>query len=107
TAEETVSTAGVSMPVSTTGMVQESNSSPRATRYKGKVIMIESKPEQTTTKLKERQERAGYEAAIRLQEQLDEEENQRIARDAEIAQRIQKEIKASERQRMAQVHQAA
>nr|GEY79803.1 hypothetical protein [Tanacetum cinerariifolium] len=43
----------------------------------------------------------------RLQEQLDEEENQRIARDAEIAQRIQEEIKASERQRMAQVHQAA
>nr|GEW21785.1 putative reverse transcriptase domain-containing protein [Tanacetum cinerariifolium] len=78
TAEETISTAGVSMPVSTGGMVQENTSSPRATKDKGKVIMTEFEPEQTTTKLKERQERAGYEAAIRLQEQQDEEENQRI-----------------------------
>ncbi|GJW95369.1 hypothetical protein Tco_0175041 [Tanacetum coccineum] len=77
TAEETVSTAGASMPVSTADM------------------------------LKETQERAGYEAAIRLQEQLDEEETYRIARDAEIVQRLQEEIDAAERQRMAQVHQAA
>ncbi|GJZ61965.1 hypothetical protein Tco_0618102 [Tanacetum coccineum] len=42
--------------------------------------MDESKPEQTKTKLQQRQERAGYEAAIRLQEQLDEEERKRIAR---------------------------
>nr|GEX28422.1 xylulose kinase-1 [Tanacetum cinerariifolium] len=75
TAKETVSTAGVSMTVSIAGMVQESTSSPRATKDKGKAIMIESKPEQTTTKLRERQKRAGYEAAIRLQEQQDEEEN--------------------------------
>ncbi|GJT53630.1 putative ribonuclease H-like domain-containing protein [Tanacetum coccineum] len=46
-------------------------------------------------KLKQRQERAGYEATIRLQEQLDEEERQRIARDAEVAQRLQEEIDAS------------
>ncbi|GKA45987.1 hypothetical protein Tco_0738783, partial [Tanacetum coccineum] len=64
-------------------------------------------PEQTTTKLKQRQERAGYEAAIRLQEQLDEEESQRIARDAEVAQRLQEEFDAAEKQKMAQVHQAA
>ncbi|GJW08920.1 hypothetical protein Tco_1571343 [Tanacetum coccineum] len=57
--------------------------------------------------LKQRQEIAGYEAAIRLQEQLDEEESKRIAKDAEVAQRLQEEIDASERQRMAQVHQAA
>ncbi|GKA98325.1 hypothetical protein Tco_0826262 [Tanacetum coccineum] len=69
--------------------------------------MTESEPKQATTKLKQRQEIAGYEAAIRLQEQLDEEESQRIARDVEVAQRLQEEIDASERQRMAQVHQAA
>ncbi|GJZ21027.1 putative ribonuclease H-like domain-containing protein [Tanacetum coccineum] len=72
-AEESVSTAGASMPVSTAGMVQEVN------KDKGKGIMIESEPEQTKTKLQQRQERAGYEAAVRLQEQLDEEaEDQRI-----------------------------
>ncbi|GKA99201.1 hypothetical protein Tco_0827138 [Tanacetum coccineum] len=74
TAEESVSTAGASMPVSTAGMVQEVN------KDKGKGIMTESEPEQTKTKLQQRQERAGYEAAVRLQEQLDEEERQRIAR---------------------------
>ncbi|GKB98427.1 hypothetical protein Tco_0984564 [Tanacetum coccineum] len=52
TAEEIVSTVGASMPVST----------------------AEFELEQTTIKLKERQERAGYEVAIRLQEQLNEEE---------------------------------
>ncbi|GKE02159.1 hypothetical protein Tco_1390142 [Tanacetum coccineum] len=57
-AEESVSTTGASMPVSTT----------------------EYEPEQTKTKLQQRQERAGYEAAIRLQEQLDEEERQKIAK---------------------------
>ncbi|GKC10817.1 hypothetical protein Tco_1007599, partial [Tanacetum coccineum] len=107
TAEETVSTAGVSMPVSTADMVQESTSSLRATKDKGKAIITESEPEQITTKLKETQERAGYEAAIRLQEQLNEEETYRIVRDAEIVQRLQEEIDATERQRMAQVHQAA
>nr|GEW36841.1 hypothetical protein [Tanacetum cinerariifolium] len=81
TAEEKVSTDGVSIPISTASMVQESTSSPRATKDKGKAIMMESEPEKTTTKLRERQERAGYKAAIRLQEQQDKEENQRIARD--------------------------
>ncbi|GKB94470.1 hypothetical protein Tco_0980607 [Tanacetum coccineum] len=51
-----------------------------AAKDKGKAKMDESKPEQTKTKLQQRQERAGYEAAIRLQEQLDEEERKRIAR---------------------------
>ncbi|GJU12220.1 hypothetical protein Tco_1134616 [Tanacetum coccineum] len=40
--------------------------------------MTESQPKPTTTKMKERQERAGFEATIRLQEQLDEEERQRV-----------------------------
>nr|GEX32096.1 hypothetical protein [Tanacetum cinerariifolium] len=97
TTEETVTTAGVLILVSTAGMVQENTPSPRATKYKGKAIMTKSKPEQTTTKLKQRQERAGYEATIRLQEQLDEEERQKIARDEEIAQMLQEEIDAAER----------
>ncbi|GKC39606.1 hypothetical protein Tco_1051990 [Tanacetum coccineum] len=72
------------------------------------VSTAESEPEQTTTKLKQRQERDGYEAAIRLQEQLDKEESQRIAKDAEVAQRLQEEFDAVEKkQKMAQVHQAA
>ncbi|GJZ29434.1 hypothetical protein Tco_0574081 [Tanacetum coccineum] len=62
TTKESVSTAGASMPVSTAGTVQEVN------KDKGKGIMTESEPKQTKTKLQQRQERAGYEAAIRLQE---------------------------------------
>ncbi|GKG23347.1 hypothetical protein Tco_0391383, partial [Tanacetum coccineum] len=46
-----------------------------ASKDKGKAIMIESVLEQTTIKLKLNQERAGLEAAIRLQEQLNDEEN--------------------------------
>ncbi|GKG55775.1 hypothetical protein Tco_0574669, partial [Tanacetum coccineum] len=42
--------------------------------------MTEYEPEQTKTKLHQRQKRLGYEIAVRLQEQLDEEERQRIAR---------------------------
>nr|GEU47394.1 hypothetical protein [Tanacetum cinerariifolium] len=48
-----------------------------ASKDKGKGIMTESEPEQTTTKLQQRQERDSYEAAVRLQEQLDEEERER------------------------------
>ncbi|GJY34169.1 hypothetical protein Tco_0418638 [Tanacetum coccineum] len=51
-----------------------------ASKDKGKGIVTEPKPEQTTTKLQQRQERAGFEAAIRLQEQFDEEERQRNLR---------------------------
>ncbi|GJX91879.1 hypothetical protein Tco_0345205 [Tanacetum coccineum] len=50
------------------------------TKDKGKDKMDESDPEKTKTKLLQRQERACYEAAVRLQEQLDEEERKRIAR---------------------------
>ncbi|GJT95648.1 hypothetical protein Tco_1091166 [Tanacetum coccineum] len=67
TAKETISTAGALMPVSTAGLVQENTSSSRASKDKGKVVITESDPEQTASKLKERQERAGYEAAIKLQ----------------------------------------
>ncbi|GKG21141.1 hypothetical protein Tco_0383736, partial [Tanacetum coccineum] len=68
-AEERVSTVGASMLVCTAGFVQEITSLLRASKDKGKGVIIESEPEQTTSKLKERQERAGYEADIKLQEQ--------------------------------------
>ncbi|GJR85729.1 hypothetical protein Tco_0209740 [Tanacetum coccineum] len=54
-------------------------------KYKGKAIMEESEPIQTKTKRQQEQERLGYEEALRLQEQLDEEERQRIARVQEEA----------------------
>ncbi|GKE53986.1 hypothetical protein Tco_1489142 [Tanacetum coccineum] len=110
-----VSTA--SRIVSTAGMIQQVNiiiPSSSATKDKGKAIMTESEPEQTTTKLKQRQERAGYEAAIRLQEQLDEEERQRIARDAEedIRARVEadeeltQKLQVEERDKYSEVDQA-
>ncbi|GJY98094.1 hypothetical protein Tco_0515004 [Tanacetum coccineum] len=51
-----------------------------AAKDKGKAKIDESKPEQTKTKLQQRQERAGYEAAVRLQEKLNEEERKRISK---------------------------
>ncbi|GKD98487.1 hypothetical protein Tco_1382384, partial [Tanacetum coccineum] len=51
---------------------------------KGKGIITEPEPEKKT-ELQQRQERASLEATIRLEEQFNEEESQRIARDAEIA----------------------
>ncbi|GKE34484.1 hypothetical protein Tco_1453806 [Tanacetum coccineum] len=65
--KESVSTAGASMPVSTAGTVQESVNTAGA-----------SMP--VSTAGTHRQERDGYETTVRLQEQLDEEERQRIAR---------------------------
>nr|GEW36876.1 hypothetical protein [Tanacetum cinerariifolium] len=51
-----------------------------AAKEKGKAIMTESEPVQTKTKLQQEQERLSYKAAVRLQEELDEEERQRMAR---------------------------
>ncbi|GJV06489.1 hypothetical protein Tco_1344145 [Tanacetum coccineum] len=95
TAEESVSTAGASMPVSTAGMVQEVNisiPSPVAVKDKGKGKMEESEDEQTKrTKLQQEQDRLGHEAAVRLQEELDEEERHKMARVHEAAQSFTKE----------------
>ncbi|GJV04162.1 hypothetical protein Tco_1337731 [Tanacetum coccineum] len=118
TAKESVSTASASMPVTTAGTVQEVN------KDKGNGIMTESELKQTKTKLQQRQERAGYEAAVRLKEQLDEEERQMIAKvheeassfnikeweniqatieaDEELTQRIQ----AEEREKYSEVEKA-
>ncbi|GJZ68409.1 hypothetical protein Tco_0631649 [Tanacetum coccineum] len=66
TAEESINTTGASIPV--------------VIKDKGKAKMDESEPKQTKIKLQQRQERACYEAAVRLQEQLDKEGRKRIAR---------------------------
>ncbi|GKD67226.1 hypothetical protein Tco_1309334 [Tanacetum coccineum] len=90
TAEESVSTAGPSMTVSIAGMVQEVNisiPSPVIVKDKGKGKMEESEDEQSKrTKLQQEQERFGHKATVRLQEELDEEEIQRMARVHEAAQ---------------------
>nr|GEZ25113.1 hypothetical protein [Tanacetum cinerariifolium] len=84
TAKESVSTVGASMPVSTTGIVQEVNisiPSPFAVKDKGKGKIKESEDERTNkTKLQQEQDRLGHEVAVRLQEELDEEERQRMVR---------------------------
>ncbi|GKC68167.1 putative ribonuclease H-like domain-containing protein, partial [Tanacetum coccineum] len=59
---------------------------------KGKAIMKKDESVQKKSKKQLEQERLGYEEAIRLQEQLNEEERQKIARDAEIAKQLQEEI---------------
>ncbi|GJZ85740.1 hypothetical protein Tco_0651079 [Tanacetum coccineum] len=59
---------------------------------KGKAIMKDDESVQKKTKKQLEQERLGLEEAIRLQEQINEEERQRIVRDAEIAKQLQEEI---------------
>ncbi|GJT88558.1 hypothetical protein Tco_1070275 [Tanacetum coccineum] len=61
--------------------------SKEARKDKGKAIMTEPEPEKKSKKLLE-QERLGLEEAIRLQEQVDEEERAQIARDEEIARQL-------------------
>nr|GEY05152.1 uncharacterized mitochondrial protein AtMg00810-like [Tanacetum cinerariifolium] len=51
-----------------------------ATKDKSKGKMTESETLQTKTKLQQEQERLGFEATVRLQAELDEEERQRITR---------------------------
>ncbi|GJS43533.1 hypothetical protein Tco_0568576 [Tanacetum coccineum] len=66
--------------------------SPVVVKDKGKGKMEESKDDQTKrTKLQQEQERLSYEVAVRLQEELDEEERQRMARVHEAAQSFTEE----------------
>nr|GEY22667.1 hypothetical protein [Tanacetum cinerariifolium] len=67
---------------STDGVVQEVNIPlPVVVKDRGTCKMEESEDEQTKrTKLQQEQDRLGYEAAVRLQEDLDEEERQRMAK---------------------------
>ncbi|GKD47912.1 hypothetical protein Tco_1276888, partial [Tanacetum coccineum] len=59
---------------------------------KGKAIMKEDEFVQKKAKQKLEKEILGHEEAIRLQEQINEEEKQRIARDAEVAKQLQEKF---------------
>ncbi|GJV02469.1 hypothetical protein Tco_1336038 [Tanacetum coccineum] len=92
TTEEDISTA---KPVSTAGAtvttasVDVSTATVSTAKDKGKGLMEEFEPVQTKTKLQLEQERLGYEEALRLQVELEEEE--RVEADEELAQRLQAE----------------
>ncbi|GKA49728.1 hypothetical protein Tco_0742801 [Tanacetum coccineum] len=76
-------------------------------KYKGKAILIEDESVQKKSKKQEQEERLNHEEAIRLQEQINEEERKRIARDAEIAKQLQEEYdKAGKKEAVTEVDTA-
>ncbi|GKA71839.1 hypothetical protein Tco_0778055 [Tanacetum coccineum] len=85
------STAGIEIstaPINDNTASESLSTAGKETRkYKGKAIMTEPEPEKKSKKLLE-QERLGLEEAIRLQEQVVEEEIAQIARDEEIARQL-------------------
>ncbi|GJT02845.1 putative ribonuclease H-like domain-containing protein [Tanacetum coccineum] len=85
TASPEVKTAGVSVNDIVAKSLVYIRRSAANTKDKGKGIMEESELAMTKTKRQQEQERLSYEAALRLQEQLDEKERQRIARAYEAA----------------------
>ncbi|GJW22476.1 hypothetical protein Tco_0033098 [Tanacetum coccineum] len=93
TANISVSTASATPEVSTAAenLVYIRRSAEKR-KDKGKAIMKEDESVQKKTKKQLEQERLRHEEAIRLQEQINEEERQRIARDAEIAKQLQEEF---------------
>ncbi|GJX45258.1 hypothetical protein Tco_0261934 [Tanacetum coccineum] len=93
TANISVSTASATPEVSTTAenLVYIRRSAEKR-NDRGKAIMKEDEYVQKKTKKQLEKERIGHEEAIRLQEQINEEERQRIARDAEIAKQLQEEF---------------
>ncbi|GJS96260.1 hypothetical protein Tco_0803228 [Tanacetum coccineum] len=80
--EKEISTANIS--VSTTG-VSTTEAVLIKRKDKGKAIMKDDEYVQKKTKKQLEQERLGHKEAIRLQEQINEEERQRIVKDAKIA----------------------
>ncbi|GJS83031.1 hypothetical protein Tco_0749572 [Tanacetum coccineum] len=78
TAEESLSTAGGTVTYT------RRSAEKRSRQDKGKAIMIEEEPKKKSKKELE-QERLSYAEAIRLEEQMNEEQRAQIARDEEIA----------------------
>ncbi|GKB03369.1 integrase, catalytic region, zinc finger, CCHC-type containing protein [Tanacetum coccineum] len=108
TASVPISTASATPEVSTTvkNLVYIRRSAEKK-KDKGKAIMIEDESVQKKSKKQLEQERLSHEEAIRLQEQIDEEERKRIARDAEIAKQLQEEYdKAGKKEVVAEVDTA-
>ncbi|GJZ55570.1 putative ribonuclease H-like domain-containing protein, partial [Tanacetum coccineum] len=92
TANISVSTASSTPEVSTAAKnLVYTRRSAEKRKDKGKAIMKEDESVQKKAKKQLEQERLGHEEAIRLQEQINEEERQRIDRDAEIAKQLQEE----------------
>ncbi|GJR76125.1 putative ribonuclease H-like domain-containing protein [Tanacetum coccineum] len=85
TASPEVKTAGDSVDDIAAKSLVYIRRSAAMTKDKGKGIMEEFKSAMTKTKRQQEQERLGYEAALRLQEHLDEEERQRIAKAHKVA----------------------
>ncbi|GJT80991.1 hypothetical protein Tco_1055333 [Tanacetum coccineum] len=79
TANVLVSTAGAEVSTTAESLVYIRRSVTKR-KDKEKAIMKEAEPVQKKTKLQLEQERLGLEEALRMQEQLDAEERQRIAR---------------------------
>ncbi|GJX35705.1 hypothetical protein Tco_0247262 [Tanacetum coccineum] len=115
TADTALNTASV--PISTASATPEVSTAAANLVYirrsaekrkdKGKAIMIEDESVQKKSKKQLEQERLSHEEAIRLQEQIDEEERKRIARDAEIAKQLQEEYdKAGKKEAVAEVDTA-
>ncbi|GJX60167.1 hypothetical protein Tco_0291557 [Tanacetum coccineum] len=115
TADTALNTASV--PISTASATPEVSTAAANLVYirrsaekrkdKGKAIMIEDESVQKKSKKQLEQERLSHEEAIRLQEQIDEEERKRIARDAKIAKQLQEEYdKAGKKEVVAEVDTA-
>ncbi|GJW85292.1 retrovirus-related pol polyprotein from transposon TNT 1-94 [Tanacetum coccineum] len=85
TASPEVKTAGDSVDDIAAESLVYIRRSAAKTKDKGKGIMEESESAMTKTKRQQEQERLGLETAVRLQEEFDEEERQRIARVHEAA----------------------
>ncbi|GJT86462.1 putative ribonuclease H-like domain-containing protein [Tanacetum coccineum] len=98
TAEENISTAGRTVPY------RRRSEEERTRKDKGKAIMTEPEPKNKSKKELE-QERLSFVEAIRLQEQMDEEQRAQIARDEEITrqwneeeeQRVMSEAKSTKK----------
>ncbi|GKC90856.1 hypothetical protein Tco_1151505 [Tanacetum coccineum] len=87
TAGAEVSTASPEVKTAAESLVYTKRSAAER-KDKGKAIMKEAEPVQKKTKLQLEQERLGYGEALRLQEQIDEEERQRIARSDRLVPKI-------------------
>ncbi|GKE47839.1 hypothetical protein Tco_1479097 [Tanacetum coccineum] len=99
TAPGEVSTASPKVKTTAESLVYIKRSAAKR-KDKGKAIMKEAEPVQKKTKLKLEQERLGYEEALRLQEQLDEEERQRQKTNEEQSAEEEKELSEKELQKL-------
>ncbi|GJR69549.1 hypothetical protein Tco_0015614 [Tanacetum coccineum] len=109
TANISVSTTSATPEVSTTAanLVYIKRSAEKR-KDKGKAILKDDESVQKKSKKQLEQERLGHEEAIRLQEHINEEERQRIARDVEIAKQLQEEFDRArqEQEVVAEAYQA-